>query len=126
MPPPPLPPLPPLLPASPPSLLHHWTCGLLTVGFSGSRRNRFDVKGKENEVVEEVMKQYFEGGKHPGDKLMLAEAAAAAGLDQEAAAAFLETDEGAIEVHQSKKDCSTALHFGLMPDKTSTKPDPQK
>ena len=50
-------------------------------------------------MVEEVMKQYFEGGKHPGDKLMLAEAAAAAGLDQEAAAAFLETDEGAIEVN---------------------------
>jgi len=56
-------------------------------------------QGKENELVEEVMKQYFELGKHPGDKAMLAEAAGAAGLDQEAAAAFLETDEGAIEVN---------------------------
>ena len=75
-------------------------------------------------MVEEVMKQYFEGGKHPGDKLMLAEAAAAAGLNQEAAAAFLETDEGAIEVNLEaarvrpplKLECADGSHLVRRPN----------
>lgn len=56
--------------------------------------------GKQDELVEAIFHQYFEQGKSPADKVMLVEAAGKVGLDEEAAAAFLASDAGKIEVQQ--------------------------
>ncbi|KAI8148871.1 thioredoxin-like protein [Fennellomyces sp. T-0311] len=51
--------------------------------------------GKQNEVVEELFKDYFERERNIGDNQVLADAAERAGLDKEKALAYLNSDADA-------------------------------
>ena len=55
-------------------------------------------KGVQDAIVESVFKAYFTEGRDVGDLEVLADLAAAAGLDRAKTAAFLASDEGAEEV----------------------------
>jgi predicted DsbA family dithiol-disulfide isomerase len=72
-------------------------------------------QGKQNQLVEAIMHQYFEQGKSPADTDMLAAAAGEVGLNQAAAAAYLATDEGKIEVSQQAASVRRRHSFGWKP-----------
>ena len=59
--------------------------------------------GKETELVEVLFQAYFLRGEDIGAKAVLLQAAETAGLDREAAAAFLETDDLLAEVSEEDR-----------------------
>ena len=59
--------------------------------------------GKETELVEALFQAYFFRGEDIGAEAVLLQAAESAGLDREAAAAFLETDDLLAEVSEEDR-----------------------
>lgn len=57
-----------------------------------------DREGRGNEVAEGLFRAYFTEGRNVADPAVLLEVGVGAGLDREALAAFLASDEGAAEV----------------------------
>eukprot|EP00039_Didymoeca_costata_P023339 m.6760 g.6760 ORF g.6760 m.6760 type:complete len:188 (+) comp3579_c0_seq1:289-852(+) len=62
------------------------------------------TKGKQNEVVEECFKGYFEKGIAPNNRKMLVESAEKAGLDKSAAEELLASDELKLDVMREAED----------------------
>ena len=69
-----------------------------------------DREGVQDAVIEGLFRAYFVEGRDVGDKTVLAEIAAAAGIDKERAIAFLAGTEGADEVSEAE---TTASRSGL-------------
>lgn len=69
-----------------------------------------DREGVQDAVIEGLFRAYFVEGRDVGDKAVLAEVAAAAGIDKERAIAFLAGTEGADEVSEAE---TTASRSGL-------------
>ncbi len=67
-------------------------------------------QGRQFEVVDALFKAYFTDGQDIGDRTVLAEAAARAGLDASAARRFLDGDEGLAEVEEEE---SVGRSFGI-------------
>jgi predicted DsbA family dithiol-disulfide isomerase len=65
-----------------------------------------DREGVQDAVIEGLFRAYFVEGRDVGDKTVLAEVAAAAGIDKERAIAFLAGTEGADDVSEAE----TASH----------------
>lgn len=55
-------------------------------------------QGKQNEMVEELFRMYYEGGKHLNSISDLVESAKSVGLDGDVVKAYLESDQGEAEV----------------------------
>lgn len=69
-----------------------------------------DREGVQDAVIEGLFRAYFVEGRDVGDKAVLAEVAAAAGIDKERAIAFLAGTEGADDVSEAE---TTASRSGL-------------
>lgn len=69
-----------------------------------------DREGVQDAVIEGLFRAYFVEGRDVGDKAVLAEVAAAAGIDKERAIAFLAGTEGADDVSEAE---TTAYRSGL-------------
>ncbi|RUS14043.1 thioredoxin-like protein [Endogone sp. FLAS-F59071] len=75
-------------------------------------------QGKQDEIVEELFRFYFERKRDITDHQTLSEAAANVGLDHDAALAFLATNEGHGEVkseiyHNMRRNINGVPHFNI-------------
>jgi predicted DsbA family dithiol-disulfide isomerase len=61
-----------------------------------------DQQGRQTEVVDALFQAYFVGGKNVGDRAVLANLAASAGLDADEVRRFLDSDEGIAEVEEEE------------------------
>src|SRR6266436_4997630 len=62
------------------------------------------TQGKQDTVVEAIFRAYFVQGKDIGDRSVLVEIAATAGLDRDRVARFLASDEGRAEVREEEAE----------------------
>lgn len=95
---------------------------ILTNTFDAHRTTMFAKKhGKMKEMTERILRAYFTEGKHIGDHETLAELAGEVGLDREAAASMLASDEMADEVRSDEQTAReyriTGVPFFLINDK---------
>jgi len=72
-------------------------------------------QGKQNEVVEEIMKQYFEEGKNLGSFETLLDVAKTAGLDVAKTKSYLESDEDKDWVIQQDRKAKDELDVEGVP-----------
>lgn len=89
----------------------------INFSYGGDTGNTFDSHriiekakqfGKQDEVVEQLFKAYFEDEKNPADRAVLRDAWVAAGLPAEEAS-FLETEELAAEVAEDRDKWSSGV-----------------
>jgi predicted DsbA family dithiol-disulfide isomerase len=72
------------------------------------------LKGRQDEAVEGLFRAYFLEGRNTGDYAVMADVAAAAGLDRAEAARFLASGEGAAEIASELAE-ARALGIGGVP-----------